>query len=121
MPETVSGQSAVPIRGDSAQRLRDTVARQQEEIDQLKQAVAELAAQQAEAEPSSPRRRSRSPRRHGDTFLTVVKVVAAVAVCLTIALAAMAPRHLRQQRYSPSCNVLCSRPVAHHSRSANRG
>jgi hypothetical protein len=74
--------------------------------------VTERADAEAEAEailrraasPDRPRRTPNPQRRgrhRGDTFLTVVKVAAALAACLTIALAAMGQRHLKDQRYTP--------------------
>ena len=129
MPESSEGPFTNASRGDSEQAIRDTLARLEAKIDRL---AGQLADAEAEAEtilrraaapavPVSPRRRTSSPRRRGDTFLLVVKAAVIAAVSLGVIFAMLAPRHWRDQRYSPRCSVACARPAAHHSRSANRG
>jgi hypothetical protein len=81
----------------------------------LARAVAELTAQLAEeaeaigraASPDRPRR-SANPRRRGrrgDTFLRVVKAAVIAAVSLGVIFAMLAPRHLKEQRYTPRSTV----------------
>ena len=108
MPENVNGPSGVPTPGDSEQTIRDTLARLEAKIDRLAEQLADAEAEAEDimrraASPGRPRHQAK--RRRSDTFLTVVKVFAAVAACLTIALAAMQPRHVRDQQFSPRSTV----------------
>jgi hypothetical protein len=117
MPETASGPSGVPARGDPEQWVRDTLARLEAKIDRL----AELLAD-AEAEAEEIMRRAQSPvparhrspsaprRRRGETALYVVRVALVAFLGLGVVLALMAPRHLREQRYQQRSTVR----VAHH-------
>jgi len=116
MPGQVSGPSGVPARGDSEQGIRDTLARLEAKIDRL---AEQLADAEAEAEEIMRRAATPGPARHsaprkgrrGDTFLRVVQTVAIAAACLGLIFAAMAPRHLKEQRFSPRTAV----HVSHHS------
>ena len=130
MPERAEGPFSDPPRGDGQQSFGDALAR----IEMLERAVAELASQLADearaeeimrraaapAPPVSPRRRTRSPGRRGDTFLKVVRVALVAVLGLAAVVALMAPRHLREQRYSPRCAVSCPRLVAHQNRAGDR-
>jgi hypothetical protein len=128
MPGNVSGQSGDPSCGDSGEWIRDTLARVENGQAVLTAAIAELATQFAELsrriagaedEAEAILRRAASPaparhaappprRRRSDTFLTVVKTVAAIGACLAALIALTAPTRARVQHYSP-------RPVAHHA------
>lgn len=120
MPEHIKGPSGDLSRGDSEQWLRTTlmqVLAQQEVLarsqEMLTRAVAELVTELAEvaqaagdqaASPDRPRRHAgtrRRGRRPGDTFLRIVPAGVGIAICLVLALAAMAPRHIEEQRYTP--------------------
>jgi ferric-dicitrate binding protein FerR (iron transport regulator) len=101
----------MPGRGHSEQWIRDKLARAEAQQAQLIQAASELAAELADLRralsPGSARhtkpRPPRQPRRAEtttDRWLRSVKVVAAIAACITLALVAMAPRHVRDQQYT---------------------
>ena len=112
MPQSVSGPSGVPPRGDSERGIEDALARLEErltaKIDALAEQLADAVAEAEEirrraappATPSSPRRRPCSHRRRGDTFLYVVRAALVAFLGLGVVLAMMAPRHLRDQQYT---------------------
>lgn len=134
MPEHVSGPSGVPARRDSERGIKDTLARLEEQLAALTIAVTNLADRFADAEaeaeeilrraaatppagrPAQPARHTAARRgRRGDTVLRVIKAAAFFLALSGLVLAAMAPRHLWEQRYSPRCSAACARPVSNPS------
>jgi hypothetical protein len=111
VPELTSGRSGDPSHGDSQQWIMDALLEVRDDIAALTATVAALVAQNAEerraAAPAPATHRAKPRRRVSDTFLTVVKTLAAIGASVAVLLAFTAPQRARVQQYSP-------RPVVHH-------
>jgi hypothetical protein len=127
VPEHIRGPFSDPSRGDSEQPILDALARVEArqgrveaQLESLARSVAELAAREtsrteAEAQAEAILRRAAAPgpvthrvqprKRRGETFLRVVQVVLVAVLGVYAVLALMAPRHLREQRYTPGTTV----------------
>ena len=128
MPEHVSGRFSDAAYGDTLQWISTALARVEARQELMERTLAALAAQVAdldeclrraadrerEAAPSSPRRRTRSPGRRGDTILRVVQAAVIALVGLaTAAWAVLAPAPVKRDQDAPPCAVACARPVVH--------
>ena len=127
MPEQFRGRFSDAAYGDTLQWISTALARVEARQELMERTLAALAAQVAdldeclrraadrerEAAPSSPRRRTRSPGRRGDTILRVVPAALIAAVCLVVAVAVMHPAGVTREQFLPRCAVSCAHALTH--------
>ena len=124
MPEQIRGRFSDAAYGDTLQWIGAALARVEARQEVMERTLDALTAQladldtvlrraAAEHEPVSPRRRTSSPSRRGDTFLRVVRAAVIAAVCLTVAAAVMHPARVTREQFLPRCATSCAHALTH--------